>query len=179
MSDPAVGTQRGLRMRLRHRPRRRFSRTTEILFACTLLLVAVGVGLAALGRSGRYGRTYPDDPRVHREFDPVTGQLIQLIYDANGDHKADTWSYFANGKVVRTEIDDDGDGKIDTWFYYNANEEVERTGFSTRKDGIVDAWRFEAPDGSLARIEYSAARDGVITRKDFFEHDVVVRSEGK
>jgi hypothetical protein len=164
-------------MRPRLRPRRRFSRTTEVLLACAVVLVAVGAGLAALGHSGRYGRTYPDDPRVHREFDPVTGQLIQLIYDASGNHKADTWSYFANGKVVRTEVDEDEDGKIDTWYYYNANEEVEKTGFSTQKDGVVDAWRYETPDGALTRIEYSSARDGVVTRRDFYEHNAVVRTE--
>jgi hypothetical protein len=74
-------------------------------------------------------------------------------------------------------VDEDEDGKIDTWYYYNANEEVEKTGFSTQKDGVVDAWRYETPDGALTRIEYSSARDGVVTRRDFYEHNAVVRTE--
>jgi hypothetical protein len=33
------------------------------------------------------------------------------------------------------------------------------------------------PDGALTRIEYSSARDGVVTRRDFYEHNAVVRTE--
>jgi hypothetical protein len=145
-----------------------------VLFA-GVIATTVGSGVFAYVKWGPYGSPIVDARRIHREYTP-TGELRLIEYDAHNRHKADTWSYFDHGHVVRTEVDEDGDGVVDTWYYYDAAGEVQKTGSSTRKDGIVDVWRYQAPDGAVTKIEYSGARDGTISRTELYDGNMLVRT---
>lgn len=140
------------------------------------LLVAgiLAIGVGTYHAWGPYGQRAQDSPGIHRDYD-ANGQLQRIVYDAHGRHRADTWSYFDRGRVLRTDVDQDGDGLVDTSYYYDADGNVTKTGFSTKHDGVIDAWRFEAPDGALVKIEYSGGRDGRVTRTEYYERDAVVR----
>jgi hypothetical protein len=78
---------------------------------------------------------------VRRFFDPTTGRLRLLIYDASGRGRFDTWAYMDGERVLRVETDEDGDGIIDRWTYYGSDGTVEKTGLSSKRDGRLDSWR--------------------------------------
>lgn len=110
-------------------------------------------------------------------YDPNTGRLKELRYDSNGNGKVDTVSYMDGSRVLKIEIDRDEDGKTDRWEYYGADQKLEKVGFSRSNDGKEDAWSYAGPDGAITRIEISTHRDGKISRTEFYENDVPVRSE--
>jgi len=58
-------------------------------------------------------------------YDP-NGKLIRLLYDQNGDKKADVvMLFYPNGKPKQVEADTDFDGKIDRWQYYTESGAIE------------------------------------------------------
>lgn len=115
--------------------------------------------------------------RIQAEYNPKTGRLQLLKYDANANGKTDTWSYMDGPRVIRIEIDKDEDGKIDRWEYYSADQKIEKAGFSRNNDGVEDAWSYSRPDGTLDRIEISTRRNGKVSRIEHYEKNVVVRAE--
>lgn len=74
--------------------------------------------------NGRYGEGLRSDPRADRHYDPHTGELHSVAYDADGDLKPDSWAYFEHGRVVRMTVDADGDGVIDRAYSYDADGEA-------------------------------------------------------
>jgi hypothetical protein len=122
-------------------------------------------------------RRSPVPKRISGEYNPKDGKLELLKYDANGDGQIDTWSYMDGPRVLRIEIDTDGDGKIDRWEYYGADQKLEKVGFSRKNDGTEDAWSYLRPDGSIERVEMSTRPDRKASRIEYYEHNVVVRTE--
>lgn len=132
--------------------------------------------LAIALMSGACGQS-ADRKKIEPTYDRQTGRLEVLKYDSDGDGKVDTISHMDGARVLRIEIDKDEDGRVDRWEYYDANQKLERVGFSRAGDGKEDAWSSAGQDGSIARIDISLARDGKVTRREYYEKDIVVRAE--
>jgi len=115
--------------------------------------------------------------RIQPVYDPKTGKLQLLKYDANGNGTTDTWSYMDGAHVVRIEVDSDEDGKIDRWEYYGSDEQLVKIGFSRLGDGKEDAWKFPSPGGASDRIGISTRRDGKLTRTEHYKGDRLVSAE--
>jgi hypothetical protein len=92
-------------------------------------------------------------------YDPKTGRLTALTYDANRNGKIDTWTDMDGTRPLRARLDRDEDGIVDRWEYYDAAGALVKVGFSQQNDGTADAWAFSGPDGRIQRIEVSTARD--------------------
>ncbi|MGH9328950.1 MAG: hypothetical protein ACRD09_00780 [Vicinamibacterales bacterium] len=93
-------------------------------------------------------------------YDPKTGRLQLLTYDADKNGRIDTWTYMDGTKVLRSEIDRDEDGKIDRWEFHREDGTLEKVGFSRANEGKVDAWAYSGADGALARVEEDTNADG-------------------
>lgn len=134
------------------------------------------VVLAALA-CGAGCRRAPENGRIQATYDPETGRLSELTYDANGDGRPDSWTHMDGTRLLRAEVDTDADGVIDRWEYYTPDRKLEKVGISRANDGIVDAWVFEAPGGTVERIEVSTNRDGVVDRTEYYEGGRLVRAD--
>jgi len=110
-------------------------------------------------------------------YDPNTGKLQQITYDANRNGTIDTWTYMDGTRILRAEVDTDEDGKVDRWEIYGENNTLEKVGFSRAKDGKADAWAFQDAAGRVQRIEISTKRDGKIDRQEWYDGDALVRAE--
>jgi hypothetical protein len=111
------------------------------------------------------------------QYDPETGRLRTLAFDATGAGKKNAVGYVDGSKLRRIELDLDSDGAIDRWDFYNADGTLEKVGLSQRDDGRMDAEAFYAPDGALRMMRVSTRRDGTFDRVEYYEKDVLVRSE--
>lgn len=140
----------------RSRARRPGATRLEWVILLSGLVLAIASGVAAYRISGPYGERDRDDPRVTRFYDPNSGRLRLLVYDADGDGRFDTWSYMDGDRVIRMEFDSDGDGRVDRWEYFKVDGSIEKIGTSSRHDGQPDTWRYPNADGTVA----SDARGG-------------------
>ncbi|HWW84297.1 MAG TPA: hypothetical protein VNZ26_11875 [Vicinamibacterales bacterium] len=139
--------------------------------------IGIGILWASIALAGCRSGTTEGNKRIEPEYDPKTGKLRLLKYDADGDGRVDTWSYMDGTRVVRIEIDKDEDGKIDRWEYYGEDQKLEKVGFSRLNDGKEDAWSYAGPDGSIDRIEVSTHRDGKVDRIEHYKNDRLVSAE--
>jgi hypothetical protein len=114
----------------------------------------------------------PSGPRIHliekgpyqALYDP-RGRLERLVYDRNGDGKAEVVTLFATtGKPLRAEIDSDGDGTVDRWEYFRTDGALEKVGLSRRRNAQPDEWDFPDAAGGLARRELDEDGDGTVDR---------------
>lgn len=133
---------------------------------CGALVVALAPGCERAAR---------DQPRV--QYDPQSGRLQRLEYDANGNGRNDAVSIMDGTRVHWIELDLDENGKVDRWDVYGPDNILQKVGFSRHNDGIPDAEAFYRPDGTLERIQLSTRRDGRFDRVEFYELGVLVRSE--
>ena len=92
-------------------------------------------------------------------YDPASGRLKELTYDANKNGRIDTWTEMDGARPVRARIDRDEDGRLDRWEYYGEKGELTKVGFSRAGTGVPDAWAFAGPDGRIVRVEASSAAD--------------------
>jgi hypothetical protein len=92
-------------------------------------------------------------------YDPATGRLKELTYDANKNGRIDTWTEMEGTRPVRARIDRNEDGKLDRWEYYGENGQLLKVGFSRADEGAPDAWAYSGPDGKVVRVEISSVRD--------------------
>jgi hypothetical protein len=115
--------------------------------------------------------------RMTPEYDPKTGMLQLLKYDADGNGKIDTVSYMDGARVVKIEIDKDEDGKVDRWEYYGRDQKIEKIGFSRAGDGKEDAWSYADADGTVVRVEISTHRDGKVSRIEHYAQNKLVSAE--
>src|SRR5258708_8160796 len=93
------------------------------------LTVGLGVLVGALF-CGACQPQAESSKRIQPVYDPKTGKLQLLKYDANGNGTTDTWSYMDGAHVVRIEVDSNEDGKSDRWEYYGPNYHLRKTPFS-------------------------------------------------
>lgn len=124
-------------------------------------------------------------------YDPKTGRLQRLTYDANKNGRIDTWTYMDGKRVLRSEIDRDEDGRIDRWEFHGAEGTLDavRAEEDGDADGKPDKWETYAggrmssvafdenadgrpdrrlnygPDGALVSIESEPDASGQFTRK--------------
>jgi hypothetical protein len=114
------------------------------------------VGLVVLVGALLCGACQPQpeaSKRIQPVYDPKTGKLQLLKYDANGN------------------------GTIDRWEYYGPNQQLEKIGFSRLQDGKEDAWKFPSPGGASDRIGISTRRDGKLTRTEHYDGAHLVSAE--
>jgi hypothetical protein len=116
-----------------------------------------------------------EQPRA--EYDKQTGRLRTLAFDATGGGKNNAVGYLDGTRMRRIELDLDANGAIDRWDFYNADGKLEKVGLSQRNDGRMDAEAFYTPEGALRMMRVSTRRDGTFDRAEYFENDVLIRSE--
>jgi hypothetical protein len=125
--------------------------------------------------AGAIGCSSGDRPRA--DYDPKTGKLSRLEYDANRNGRNDATSFMNGTRIERIELDLDENGKAERWDYYMADRSLEKIGFSRLNDGVMDSQAYYGSDGTLARMEVSTKRDGRFDRVEFYEGGVLSRSE--
>jgi hypothetical protein len=116
-----------------------------------------------------------EEPRP--EYDPQTGRLQRLAFDANRNGRNDSVSVMDGARILRIELDLDENGQVERWDFYGADRKIEKVGFASRNDGILDSQAFYTSAGSLLRMEISTRRDGRFDRVEFYEAGLLVRSE--
>jgi hypothetical protein len=102
-------------------------------------------------------------------YDPATGKLRELTYDANKNGRIDTWTQMDGALPVSTRQDLDEDGRIDRWEYYDKAGQLLKVGFSRKDDGQADGWAYAGPGGGLERIELSNRGNGAVDRWERYD----------
>jgi hypothetical protein len=138
--------------------------------------------LAGFAAAGAAACSDPEKDRLRETtkptYDPETGRLTQLTFDANKNGVIDTWTYMDGTRVLRSEIDTNEDGVIDRWEYHDGDPKVvTKVGFSRANDGRPDAWAIIGPDGQPTHVEVSLKRDDTIDRWEWYEGETLVRAE--
>lgn len=106
------------------------------------------------------------------------GKIVRLLYDANGDRKADVVTLYGPlGRPVSAEIDTDFDGVVDQWEHYGLRGNLEKVGHSRNKPGVPDQWDCLSLGGALSRKEYDDDGDGKVDRTEYFVGGQVVLEE--
>lgn len=142
-----------------------------------LLLLALSAVCLAAG-CGQDSGAARAEATTKPTYDPATGRLTQLTYDANKDGVIDTWTDMDGKRPLRSRIDRDQDGRIDRWEYYDANGRLARVGLSRANSGKPDAWAYPGEDGRIARVEVSSTGDEKkIDRWEHYDGDDLVRAE--
>jgi hypothetical protein len=121
------------------------------------------------------GCSKAEEPRA--EYDPETGRLRTLAFDATGGGTKNAVGYVDGSKLRRIELDLNSDGAIDRWDFYKADGTLEKVGLSQRNDGRMDAEAFYTAEGALRLMRVSTRRDDVFDRIEYYENDILVRSE--
>jgi hypothetical protein len=140
--------------------------------------VVVGITLASCGRSQKPGpvpRAYLFEKGPYQGVYGPDGKMLRLLYDANGDKRADVVTLFhPNGAPRQAEIDTDFDGVVDRWQYFSTTGALEREGWARRRPGTVDTWEYRSADGSPFRREIDEDGNGSVDRTEtFFERKLV------
>jgi hypothetical protein len=99
-------------------------------------------------------------------YDPKTGRLQRLTYDANKNGRIDTWTYMDGKTILRSEIDRDEDGRIDRWEYHAADGTVERVRLEEDGDGDgkPDKWETYVA-GKITTVDFDENGDGRADRR--------------
>ncbi|MEP6915476.1 MAG: hypothetical protein ABJC89_07510 [Acidobacteriota bacterium] len=135
--------------------------------AASWVLVLFAAAASCSGRSG-------DRPAA--TYEPETGRLRALAFDANKNGKNDSVLYTDGKSTRRIELDLNENGKVERWDFYDVHGKLEKVGLSRRDDGVMDAEAVYTDAGALSEIRISTKRDGRYDRTEFYEHDVLVRS---
>jgi antitoxin component YwqK of YwqJK toxin-antitoxin module len=119
----------------------------------------------------RVAQGYLFEKGPYQGFYDGGGKLTRLLYDQNGDKKADVvMLFYPSGKPRQVETDSDFDGKIDRWQYYSETGVAEKEGYS-RKGGIQpDTWQYFDANGNLTRREIDENADGKVDRTENFQN---------
>jgi hypothetical protein len=95
------------------------------------------------------------------------GKLIRLLYDQNGDKKADViMLFYPNGRPQQVEADTDFDGKVDRWQYYSEKGVLEKEGSSSKGTAQPDTWQYYDAKGTVTRREFDENADGKVDRTE-------------
>jgi hypothetical protein len=111
------------------------------------------------------------------EYNPETGRLQRLAFDANRNGRNDSVSVMDGSRIRRIELDLDENGQVERWDFYGSDGKIEKVGFASRNDAVMDSQAFYAADGTLQRIEISTRRNGRFDRLEVYQAGVLVRSE--
>jgi hypothetical protein len=80
-------------------------------------------------------------------------------------------------RIIRVELDLDENGKVERWDFYKPDGTLDRVGLASRDDGVMDSQAYYGPGMVLQRIEISTKRDGKFDRTEFYENNILVRSQ--
>ena len=106
------------------------------------------------------------------------GKIERLLYDANGDGRADmAVIYGPRATPDRSQIDTDLDGVVDRWEYFDARGQLAKVGRSRHHPGKPDAWEVHGTTGEVNRREYDEDGDGQVDRTEFVSGDHVFLEE--
>jgi hypothetical protein len=160
------------------RPRRGWYLTCWVraafLFVVPLILVGAG---ACRGQQvpERVAEGYLFEKGPYQGFYDGNGKLTRLLYDQNGDKKADVvMLFYPSGKPRQVESDTDFDGKIDHWQYYSESGALEKEGFSRGGGAQPDTWQYFDVKGHVIRREIDEKGDGKIDRIENIQDGRVV-----
>lgn len=130
-----------------------------ILYPVTLLALTLS-GCAPDQERARLAQT------TQATYDPKTGRLQRLTYDANKNGRIDTWTYMDGKRVLRSEIDRDEDGRIDRWEFHGADGTLEaiRAEEDGDADGKPDKWETYV-DGRISSVAFDENADGKPDRR--------------
>ena len=106
------------------------------------------------------------------------GEIVRQEEASHGDGRADTWSYFNDGKLVRRAVDTKGKGTTDTVYYYE-NDKIAREERDENGSGHV-SFRAIYQNGRRAKVEedthgageidhwiyYDTTKDGEVVLKE-------------
>jgi antitoxin component YwqK of YwqJK toxin-antitoxin module len=100
----------------------------------------------------------------------VLASLTRLLYDQNGDKKADVVILFwPNGRVKQLEADNNFDGVVDRWQYYSELGQLEKEGYSRRGGKTADTWEYYDKTGAIVRREVDEDGAGTVDRVEMFQ----------
>ncbi len=89
------------------------------------------------------------------------GRLERLLYDRNGDRRADSVVFYGrSGRPERAEVDTDLDGVIDRWESLKSDGSVTSVAYARRIPGRADLWEHAGADGRVVRREIDDDGDG-------------------
>jgi hypothetical protein len=143
-------------------------------FAFGLTMMAVVAGCRREGPV-RVAQGYLFEKGPYQGFYDSGGHLIRLLYDQNGDKKADVVILFYPSGVVRqVEADTNYDGVVDRWQYYNESGQLEKEGYSRRGGKKPDTWEYFDRAGAVIRREVDEDGSGQVDRVEMFEKGYLV-----
>ena len=128
--------------------------------------------LAGCRREGpqRVPQGYLFEKGPYQGFYDTNGRLTRLLYDQNGDKKADVVILFhPNGAVKQVEADTNYDGVIDRWQTYNEQGQLEKEGYSRRGGKTADTWEYYDKTGAVIRRELDEDGTGKVDRVEMFQ----------
>jgi hypothetical protein len=144
-----------------------------ILFVLPLTLVCTAACHRQVPERVAQGYLFEKGP--YQGFYDGNGKLVRLLYDQNGDKKADVvMLFYPSGKPRLVEADTDFDGKIDRWQYYAESGVMEKEGFSRRGGAQPDTWQYFDVKGNVTRREIDERGDGKIGRIENIQDGHVV-----
>lgn len=103
------------------------------------LSLVVAAGLLASSCAGSKVHA-SDGGRIQAAYDPQTGRLERLRYDADGEGRFDTSAYFDGARITRIEADTDGNGSVDRWEYYGPDQRLQKVGVSAAGHSAPTTW---------------------------------------
>lgn len=133
-------------------------RMVVLTVGAIVLAAAIWRGLSGAGQARA----------VHATYDPKTGKLTRIDYDADGDGRIETWAYMNGTVVLRIEIDKNEDGRLDRWEYYTPDQKLQKVGISRADNGRPDEWMYE-DHGRLVRVETDNDGDGRVDQWEQYE----------
>ena len=143
----------------------------------SILLLAIPVtfvGASACQREQKPERVaegYLFEKGPYQGFYDGAGKLTRLLYDQNGDKKADVvMLFYPNGRPRQVEADTDFDGKIDRWQYYSERGVAEKEGYSRAGNAKPDTWQYFDVKGNITRREIDENGDGKVDRVENFQN---------
>jgi hypothetical protein len=123
----------------------------------------------------RVAQGYLFEKGPYQGFYGGDGKLIRLLYDQNGDKKADVvMTFYPNGRPKQVEADTDFDGAIDRWQYYSEAGLVEKEGSSRKGTAQQDTWQYFDAKGNVTRREVDETGDGKVDRTENLQDGRVV-----
>lgn len=100
------------------------------------------------------------DAKATPVYSKETGRLEQLVADRNGDGSIDTRAFMDGATLQRIEIDRNGDHQPDRWEHFKPASDARA-----------------ASPAEIDRAEEANGSDERITRREFYQHGIVLRVE--
>jgi hypothetical protein len=96
------------------------------------------------------------------------GKIDRLLYDKNGDARADSVTFFGpDGKPASSQIDTDLDGIVDRWEYVDSSARLLKLGRARRQASTPDEWNISGPAGEIRRREFDEDGNGQVDRAEY------------